>query len=79
MPQFVKEMTEKYGAYKTKGDFCRFQLTTNNVEKGSWFMANSGCIIEEVGLRCYNRDGPAEKKLQEEVRVGCVENLEEVD
>ena len=38
---FVMEMAEKNGVYKTKGDLCRFQLTTNSVEKGSCFMSNS--------------------------------------
>ena len=33
---------------------CRFQLTTNRIEKGSWFMSNSECIIEELTMRCYN-------------------------
>ena len=33
---------------KTKGDLCRFQLATNSIEKGSWFMSNSECIIEEL-------------------------------
>ena len=57
---FVKEMAEKDGVYKTNCDLCRFQLTTNSVEKGSWFMSNSGCIIEELGQRWYSRDAPSE-------------------
>ena len=59
--RFVREMAEKDGVHKTNGDLCRFQLTTNSVEKGSWFTSNSGCIIGELSLRCYNRDGQAEK------------------
>ena len=45
---FVNEMAEKDGVHKTKGDLCRFQLATNSIEKGSWFMSNSECIIEEL-------------------------------
>ena len=48
---FVKEMAEKDGVHKTKGDLCRFQLTTNSVEKGSWFMSNSGATAEMVKQR----------------------------
>ena len=43
--------------HKTKGDLCRFQLPTNSIEKGSRFMSNSECIIEELGKRCYNKGG----------------------
>ena len=57
---FVKEMAEKDGVCKTKGDLCRFQLLTNSVEKGSWFKSNSRCTIEELSRRCYNRDGQAQ-------------------
>ena len=52
---FGKEM----GVHTTKGDVCLFQLATNSIEKGSWFMSNSQCIIEELSMRCYNRDGQA--------------------
>ena len=52
---FVKEMAEKDGVYKTKGDLCRFQLTTNSVEKGSWFMSNSGATAEMVKQRITRR------------------------
>ena len=45
---FVKEMAEKVGVHQTKGDLCRFQLTTNSVEKGSWFMSNSGGAAAEM-------------------------------
>ena len=54
---FVKEMPgkdgvmqEKDGVHKTKVNLCRFELTTNSVGKGSWFMSASGCIIEELCL-----------------------------
>ena len=40
---YVNGVAEKDGVHKTKGDFCRFQLATNSVEKGSWFMSNSEC------------------------------------
>ena len=30
------------------GDLCRFQLTTNSVEKESWFVSNSDFVIEEL-------------------------------
>ena len=36
------------GVHKTKGDFCRFQLATNSIEKGSLFMRSSACIIEKL-------------------------------
>ena len=52
---FVKEMPgkdgvmqEKDGVHRTKVNLCRFELTTNSVGKGSWFMSSSGCIIEVV-------------------------------
>ena len=51
---FVNEMAEKDGVHKTEGDLCRFQLATNSSEKGSWFMSNSECIIEELSKRCCN-------------------------
>ena len=61
---FVNEMAEKDGVHKTKGDLCRFQLATNSVEKGSWFMSNSECIIEELSKRCYNKSGQAKNHMK---------------
>ena len=61
---FVKELAEKDGVHKTKGDLCRFQLTTNSFEKGSSFMSNSECIIEELGKRCYNKGGQAKNRCK---------------
>ena len=40
----LTKMAEKDGVHKTEGDLCRFQLATNSIEKGSWFMSNSECI-----------------------------------
>ena len=45
---FVNEMAEKDGVHKTKVELCRFQLAPNSIEKGSWFISNSECIIEEL-------------------------------
>ena len=56
---FVNEMAERDDVHKTKGDLCRFQLATNSIEKGSWFMSNAECIIEELNMRCCNRGGQA--------------------
>ena len=61
---FVKEMAEKDAVYKTNGDLCRFQFTTNSAEKGSWFMSSSGCIIEDLSLRRHNRDGQADEEVR---------------
>ena len=61
---FVNEISEKDGVHKTKADLCRFQLATNSVEKGSWFMSNSECIIEELGKRCYNKGGQAKNQMK---------------
>ena len=55
---------EKDGVHKTKGDLCRFQLATNSVEKGSWFMSNSECVIEELSKRCYNKGGQAKNYMK---------------
>ena len=83
--RFVREMAEKDGVHKTNGDLCRFQLTTNSVEKGSWFTSNSGCIIGELSLRCYTRDGQAENYTKRDtcvdgtVRVRDVLTLESAD
>ena len=52
------------GVHKTKGDLCRFQLTTSSIEKGSWFMSNSECVIEELSMRCCNRDGQAKSHMK---------------
>ena len=49
---------------ETKGDLCRFQLATNSIEKESWFMSNSECIIEELSKRCYNKGGQAKNHLK---------------
>ena len=57
-------MAEKDGVYKTKGDLCRFQLATNSAEKGSWFMSNSECIIEDLSKRCYNKSGQAKYHMK---------------
>ena len=40
---FVKDMAEMDGVHKTNGNLGRFQLATNSIEKGSWFMWNSEC------------------------------------
>ena len=61
---FVNEMVEKDGVHKTKGDLCRIQLAMNSIEKGSWFMANSECIIVELTMRCCNRDGQAKNHIK---------------
>ena len=61
---FVNEMAEKDGVHKTKGDLWRFQLATNSVEKGSWFMSNSECIIEELSKRCHNKSGQAKNLMK---------------
>ena len=45
--------------HKTNGNLCRFQLATNSIEKRSWFMSYSECIIEELSMRCCNGDGQA--------------------
>ena len=37
----VIEMAEKDGVHKTNGDLCIFQLATNSIDKGSWFMATT--------------------------------------
>ena len=50
--------------HKTKGDLCGFQLATNSVKKGSWFMSNSECIIEEFSKRCYNKGGQAKNHMK---------------
>ena len=87
---FVNEMAEKDVVHKTKGDLCRFQLATNSVEKGSWFMSNSECIIEELSKRCYNKSGQAKNHTKNfvvavlkgsmEVGVTCEEpNVFELD
>ena len=60
---FDNEMVGKDGVHKTKCDVFRFQLGTNCIEKGSWFMSNSGCI-EELSMRCYNRDGQAKNHMK---------------
>ena len=60
---FVNEIAEKDGVHKTS-DLCRFQLATNRIEKGSWFMSNSECIIEEMGKRCYNKCGQAKNHVK---------------
>ena len=60
----VKHMAEMDDAHKTKGDLCRFQLATNSIEKGTWFVSNSECIIEELSMRCYNRDGQAKNHMK---------------
>ena len=57
---FVNEMAEIDGVHETKGDPRRFQLASNSIEKSSWFMSTSQCIIEELSMRCCNRDGQAE-------------------
>ena len=36
----------------------------NSVEKGSWFMSNSKCIIEELSMRCCHRDGQAKGHMK---------------
>ena len=61
---FVNEMVEKDGVHKTKGDLCQFQLATNSIEKGSWFMSNSECIIEELSKSCYNKGGQAKNHMK---------------
>ena len=61
---FVKELAEMDSVHKTKGDLCRFHLATNSIEKGSWFRSNSECIIEELSMRCYNRDGQAKSHMK---------------
>ena len=42
-----KELVETDDVHKSKGDSCLFQMATNSIEKGSWFMSNSECVIEE--------------------------------
>ena len=44
------------GVHKTEGDLCRSHSATNS-------MSNSECIIEELSMRCYNRDGQAKKNM----------------
>ena len=61
---FVNEMGDKDGVHKTKDDLCRVQFATNSIEKGSWFMSNSECIIEELGKRCYNKSGQAKNHMK---------------
>ena len=39
-------------------------LTTNSIEKGTWFMSSSECIIEELSMRCCNRDGHAKNHVK---------------
>ena len=72
----VNEMAEKDGVHKTKGDLCRFQLATNSIEKGFWFMLNSECIIEELTKRCLNQRWPGQES-HEELCGCCVEGPEE--
>ena len=77
---FVNEMAENDGVCKTKGDLCRFQLATNSVEKGSWFMSNSGCIIEVLSMRCYNQDGQAKNYMNWFVLAVLIKGLKrEID
>ena len=76
--RFVKEMAEMDGVYKTKGDLHRFQLASDSIEERSWSMSNSEYIIEELSMRCYNRDGQA-KSHHEGLCDCCVEGLEEGD
>ena len=40
------------------------QMATNSIKEGSWFMSNSECIIEELTMRCYNRDGQAKSHMK---------------
>ena len=64
-------MAEKDGVHKTKGDLCRFQLATNSIEKGSWFVSKSECIIEELGKRCCNKSGQAKNHMRNFVVAVC--------
>ena len=64
---FVNEMAEKDCVHKTKGDLCRFQLSTNSVGKGSWFMSNSESVIEELSKRCYNNGDQAKNHMKNSV------------
>ena len=41
-PCFANDMAETDGVHKTEGDFCRVQLATNGIEKGSWSRSNPG-------------------------------------
>ena len=66
---FFYELAEKDGVRGTKGDLCRFQLATNSIDKGSWFMSNSKCIMEELSKRCYNKDGQAQNHMKNFVVV----------
>ena len=75
---FVNELAELC-VHKTKGDLCRFQLATNSIEKGSWFMSNSECIIEELRMRCYSGGGQAQNHMKNFV-VAVLKGLErEID
>ena len=61
---FFNEMAEKDGVHKTECDLFRFQLATNRIEKESWFMSNSECIMEGLSMRCYIRDGQAKNHMK---------------
>ena len=73
---FVNETAEKDGVHKTKVALCRFQLATNSIEKGSWFMSNFECIIEELSKRCYNKGGQAKNHMKNFV-VAVLKGLKE--
>ena len=50
---------------RLKATVCRFQLATNSIEKGSSFMLNSECVIEELSMRCLNNsDGRAQNRMK---------------
>ena len=66
---FFNEVAEKDGVHGTKGDLCRFQLATKSIDKGSWFMSNSKCIIVELSKRCYSKDGQAQNHMENFVVV----------
>ena len=63
-PQFVYELAEIDGVYKTEGNFRRFKSATNIFEKRSWFMSNSERIIEKLSMRCCNRDEQAKNHMK---------------
>ena len=69
-----------------RGDLCRFQLATNNIEKGSLVHVDLRVHLEELSKRCYNKRWPGQVSHEElcgccvEVGVICEEpNVSEID
>ena len=74
---FVKEMAEMDGVHQTKGELCRLSVGNKQLSRRDlWFMSNSECVIEELSMRGYNRDGQVKNHMNNCV-VGCVEGPEE--